>query len=135
SPDPVISNRWRCSGVAFASRHDHASGTLTLRPSASWAAMASSVTSSATMRGSLLATVLIPGLPNTLQVADHGLPDTVQLFRGEAAVEEEAVRTGDTGDRRHGKGPQRKDDGTGRFRCYAPGHLACQNRRRSFFVS
>jgi hypothetical protein len=32
-PLPMISNRERCSGVASESRHDHAKGTLIVRPS------------------------------------------------------------------------------------------------------
>ena len=36
SPDPIISKRLRCDGVAWANRHDQDSGTLIVRPSASW---------------------------------------------------------------------------------------------------
>src|SRR5205085_1024096 len=53
SPVPIISKLCRCSGVALERRHDQASGTLTVRPSASCAVMESSVTSIATIRGSL----------------------------------------------------------------------------------
>ena len=60
SPVPITSKCRRCSGVAFDRRHDQARGTPTVRPSASCAVMKSSVTSIATIRGSLLATMLIP---------------------------------------------------------------------------
>src|SRR5260370_23086175 len=59
----MISKRLRCAGVALASRHDHARGTFTMRPSARCATIESSVTLMVTIRGSLLTTVLIPCLP------------------------------------------------------------------------
>jgi hypothetical protein len=43
-PLPMISNRERCSGVASESRHDHANGTLMVRPSVKWAEISSSLT-------------------------------------------------------------------------------------------
>src|SRR5439155_23011794 len=78
----MISKRLRCSGVASESRQDHANGTLTVRPSASWATMASSVSSNATMRGSLSAAVLIPGLHDAIQIIDNDLPNAVQFLTG-----------------------------------------------------
>src|SRR5438128_5527 len=86
TPFPIISNRLRCAGVALANRHDQASGTLIVRPSASWAISASSVTSSVTIRGSLLPAVFIPCLPNTVHVVEDDLPDAVQFLRREAVV-------------------------------------------------
>jgi hypothetical protein len=80
SPLPIITKRLRCAGVALDSRHDHASGTLTVRPSANWATRASSVTSSATMRGSLLAAVFIPYLPNMSPSVENDLANTVQFL-------------------------------------------------------
>jgi hypothetical protein len=80
------SKRPRCAGVAFANRHDHANGTLTIRPSARPATMASSVTSKVTMRGSLLATVLIPCLPNAVQIVNDDFPDSVQFLCRKAIV-------------------------------------------------
>src|SRR4051812_23283704 len=86
SPSPMISNRARCSGVASDSRHDHASGTLTVRPSVNRATMASSVTSSVAKRGSLLPAVFIPCLPNAVQIVEDDLPDAVQFLPREAVV-------------------------------------------------
>src|SRR5205809_772496 len=83
SPSPMISKRLRCAGVASLKRHDHAKGTLTIRPSASCATIASLVTSIATMRGSI-ATVLIPCLTNSVQLILDHLADPIQLFRLEA---------------------------------------------------
>src|SRR6266446_7868820 len=48
--------------------------------------MASSVTSSVTMRGSLLAAMFIPSLPNTVHIVDDDLPDAVQFLCREAVV-------------------------------------------------
>src|SRR5438105_4681876 len=48
--------------------------------------MASSVTSSVTMRGSLLAAMLIPGLPNSVQIVEDDLPDAVQVLGREAII-------------------------------------------------
>src|SRR5207247_1146118 len=79
SPDPIISKRLRCDGVAWANRHDQDNGTLIVRPSASRAVMASLETSRAMMRGSLLAAVFIPDLPNIS-------PDAVQLLCRKAIV-------------------------------------------------
>src|SRR2546427_2901666 len=75
----MISKRPRWSGVASASRQDHTKGTLTTRPSASWATMESSVTSNATIRGSLSAAVLIPGLRDAIQIIEKRREQFLQL--------------------------------------------------------
>jgi hypothetical protein len=43
-PLPMISNRERCSAAASDKRHDHAKGTLIVRPSCNSAEIVSSVT-------------------------------------------------------------------------------------------
>src|SRR5262245_48873766 len=80
------SKRLRCAGVAWLNRHDHASGTLTVRPSANWATMALDVTLSPTKRGSLLAAVLIPCLHHPLQADADDVPNPIQFLRREALV-------------------------------------------------
>ena len=74
------------AGVALANRHDQASGTLTVRLSANCATMASSVTSSVTIRGSLLAAMFIPGLPNMVQIVEDHLPDAIQFLCRETVI-------------------------------------------------
>src|SRR5262245_11248589 len=130
---PIISKRRRCAAVALDNRHDHASGTLMVRPSFRRAMMLSRVTLRVTILGSLLATVLIPGLVNALGHQANDVSNAVQFRRREApiigqghrfqpelaglafpahmdmprfitvkAVEEDAVRSGDTADRWQG---------------------------------
>src|ERR1019366_6263874 len=48
--------------------------------------MESSGTSSVTMRGSLLAAMFIPGLPNTVQIVDDDLSAAVQFLCREAII-------------------------------------------------
>src|SRR5437867_1973086 len=64
----MISYFARWAGLAAASLHDQASGTLMTRPSARWAVILSSVTSTRLILASLLAAVLIPCLQNPAQV-------------------------------------------------------------------
>jgi hypothetical protein len=61
-PVPIISQCWRCSEVALDDRHERASGTLIVQPSAQWAVIRSSVTYTIMLRRSLLATVVMPRL-------------------------------------------------------------------------
>jgi hypothetical protein len=82
----MISQLLRCSGVASDNRHDHASGTLIVRPSASCAVITSSVTSIATIRGSLFATVFIPCLQDAVQIVEDYPSDSVKLPWGEADI-------------------------------------------------
>src|SRR5213594_4590687 len=65
--DDLVFRRW--AGLAAASLHDQASGTLMTRPSARWAVILSSVTSTRLILAPLLAAVLIPCLQNPAQVA------------------------------------------------------------------
>jgi hypothetical protein len=51
-PDPITRQFARCAGVASDKRQDHASGTLTLRPSARSAVIVSSVTRMSIIRAS-----------------------------------------------------------------------------------
>jgi hypothetical protein len=82
----MISKLLRCSGVASDKRHDHASGTLMVRPSASRAVIVSSVTSIAIMRGSLFATVFIPGLQNAIQIIEDYPSNVVKVSWRKAVV-------------------------------------------------
>ena len=85
-PVPIISKCWRCAGVASDNRHDYASGMLIVRPSARWAVISSSMTSTAMIRGSLLAIMVIPCLQNLIQVADNDGPDRIQSVRCTAMI-------------------------------------------------
>jgi hypothetical protein len=80
-PVPIVSKFWRCSGVAFDRRQDHASGTLIVRPSARWAVIRSSVTSTAVIRESLLATMVMPCLHAAIQMVENDRPNAVQFSR------------------------------------------------------
>lgn len=86
SPVPIISKFLRCCGVASDKRHDHASGTLMVRPSASCAVIESSVTSIATIRGSLFTTVFNPRLHNSIQIIEDHPSDSVKFSWREAVV-------------------------------------------------
>src|SRR5438067_1142554 len=81
----MISKRRRCLGVAWLRRHDQARGTLTIRPSASCATMASLVTSTPTIRGSLV-TMLIPCLAKMFKIIKNDLAHSLQFLRLETAV-------------------------------------------------
>src|SRR5437660_5128152 len=83
-PVPIISKCCRCSGVALAKRHDHTSGTLMVRPSARCAVIRSSVTSTERIRGSLLATMVMPCLQETRQVLHNKGTNPVQFVRGKS---------------------------------------------------
>src|SRR5262249_16734810 len=85
-PVPIISKCCRCSGVALAKRHDHTSGTLMVRPSARCAVIRSAVTSTERIRGSLLATMLMPGLQDTREVLHNKSTNPVQFARGKAMI-------------------------------------------------
>src|SRR5438128_441169 len=100
----MISKRLRCSGVASESRQDHANGTLTVRPSASWATMASSVSSNATMRRSLSAAVPIPGLHDAIQIIDNDLPNAVQFLSHDRTNQRTTARTEQAGAGGHRSG-------------------------------
>jgi hypothetical protein len=78
--------------VASDSRHDHASGTLTLRPSARSAVIESSVTQIAVIRASAFRTVLIPCLSDSCFVLQYKGPDAVQFPRREPVVAREYDR-------------------------------------------
>jgi hypothetical protein len=80
-PVPIISKFCRCSGVAFDRRQDHASGTLIVRPSARWAVIRSSATSTAVIRGSLLATMVIPSPRDVIQMVEKDRPNAIQFSR------------------------------------------------------
>ena len=85
-PVPIISKCWRWLGVALDRRHDHASGTLIVRPSASWALTRSSVTSTVRMRGSFLATMVMPCLQNVVPRLQNHRPDPVQFPGGKPMI-------------------------------------------------
>src|SRR5262245_56485564 len=80
-PVPIISKCCRCSGVASDNRHDHARGTLMVRPSARYAVMRSSVTSTVRIRGSLLATVVMPCLQDTPHVLQNQGTNSILFTR------------------------------------------------------
>src|SRR5713226_4363611 len=82
----MISYFARWAGLAAASLHDQASGTLMTRPSARWAVMVSSVTSTRLILASLLAAVLIPRLQNPGQMLFNIRPNDVQLPRRESVI-------------------------------------------------
>src|SRR4030095_7325489 len=82
----MISYFARWAGLAAASRQDQASGTLTTRPSARWAVIASLVISTRLIRASLLAAVLIPRLPYPGEMLFNIRPNDVQLARRESVV-------------------------------------------------
>jgi hypothetical protein len=82
----MISKLLRCSGVASDKRHDHATGTLIVRPSANCAVIDSSVTSIATIRAPLFATVFIPRLPNAIQIIEDYPSNAVKFSWREAIV-------------------------------------------------
>src|SRR5712691_11175675 len=85
------------AGLAAASLHDQASGTPMTRPSARWAVIVSSVTSTRLILASLLAAVLIPCLQNPGQMLFNIRPNDVQLARRELVVAGEGPgRTGKT---------------------------------------
>ena len=62
TPRPRIWKSSRCRGVALERRHDQLSGTLMVRPSASWAVMASSETGTARIAGWELIAMLIASI-------------------------------------------------------------------------
>src|SRR5437870_3827046 len=76
----------RCAGVASASRHDHASGTLMTRPSTKRAVMVSSVTSTCAIRFSTLTAVLMPSLNNGRFLLDNETTDLVELAGTEPMI-------------------------------------------------
>ena len=84
-PSAMSTQRWRCSGVASDSRHDHARGTLMLRPSVRCAVIRSSVTSTVLARGSRsgLATVLTPRLQHLAPELKHDPPNRRKVVTGE----------------------------------------------------
>lgn len=88
----MISNWLRCSGVASERRYDQASGTLTVRPSARFVVIASSVTWIAMIRGSLLATVLLPCLYNTFKIVENGPSDLVEFLCRKPVVSAQSNR-------------------------------------------
>src|SRR5262252_9429054 len=91
-PVPIISKYCRCSGVASDNRHDHARGTLMVRPSARCAVMRSSVTSTVRIRESLLATVVMPCLQDPRHVLHNQGADPVQFARGKAMIDTQGNR-------------------------------------------
>jgi hypothetical protein len=82
----MILKFWRCFAVASASRHDHASGTLTVRPSASAAVIAEFVTLTLTMRGSLFTAMLIPCLLNRFPIGHDQCAYPIQLMRRKTII-------------------------------------------------
>src|SRR4051794_18437207 len=85
-PLPMISNRERCSGVASDRRHDHAKGTVIVRPSSNCAEITSSETETLWIRGSTFGAVLTPSLQDLLDVTNHLSTNLIQLPRGETIV-------------------------------------------------
>ena len=65
----------RCLGVASDKRQDHASGTLKTRPSIKYAMMASDVTLTSRILGSLLSTMLMPCLRYGIAVNSDKSPN------------------------------------------------------------
>ncbi len=82
----MISNLFRCFRVASDKRHDHANGTLTVRPSANCAVMLSSVTLIPIIRGSLSAAMFIPCLQNLVQVPHDENTYPIQFRRRESII-------------------------------------------------
>lgn len=88
-PEPIISKRWRCWLVAFIRRHDHAKGTVMVRPSLRWADIVSSSTHNDKIRGSLFTAVFIPCLQKKPQIFSNDSGYAIQLLRGESIIRRE----------------------------------------------
>ena len=82
----------RCAAVASERRHDHASGTLMVRPSVNIAVIWSSETCTDLMRGSGAVAVSVPRIPNRLDVLLYESPYAVQFSRRESAIRSERQR-------------------------------------------
>ena len=80
-PSPISRHFARCAGMASESRHDHASGTLITRPSARWAVIVSSDTSTRAILVSVLTAVLMPSLNDGRLIVDN-YPSTLVEFPG-----------------------------------------------------
>jgi hypothetical protein len=74
------------AGVASLNRQDHASGTLTTRPSTRLKVITSSVTDTSLTRVSVLTAMLTPRLLNLLQVCLNDSSNLVKLLGGEAMI-------------------------------------------------
>src|SRR5688572_18196432 len=83
----MISYRARWAGLAAASLHDQASGTLITRPSPRCAVIASSVTSTRSILAPPLAAVLIPRLQYPGPMVFNIRPDDVQLPARESVIQ------------------------------------------------
>src|SRR6188474_2289957 len=84
---------WICCGVAWRSRGNQASGTLTQRPSASPTVRSSSFTVTRTARGSALgAEELMPCLQYLLSMLDHQSLEPTKLTTAESTRERQRYR-------------------------------------------
>ena len=82
----MISKLFLWAVVASLNRQDHASGTLTTRPSTRPKVIKSSVTETSLTRGSVLTAMLAPCLLDLFQVCLNGNSNLVKLVRREAMV-------------------------------------------------
>jgi hypothetical protein len=82
----MISKLFLWAGVASLNRHDHARGTLTIRPSARQNVINSSVTETCLTLLSVLTAMLTPCLLNPSQVDLNDGPNLVQLLCREAMI-------------------------------------------------
>src|SRR5262249_47833941 len=85
-PVPIISKCCRCSGVASDKRPDQGGGSRMVRPSARCAVMRSSVISTVRIRGSLLATVVMPCLQDTPQGLQNQGANPIQFAWRKAMI-------------------------------------------------
>ena len=85
----MISKFARSAGVASESLHDHASGTLMMRPSTRKAVMASPVTFMSQMRASALTAVLMPCLHDEIIMLFYQSPDRIQLAGRKTVIRRE----------------------------------------------
>lgn len=86
SPSPISRKCARCAGVASDNRHDHASGTLITRPSSRYATIVSDVILTSRIRGSVLATMLMPCLRNCIVMNFDHPPYDIQLPGSKAVI-------------------------------------------------
>jgi hypothetical protein len=81
----MISQFARCAGVASDSRQDQASGTLITRPSAKYAVIVSSVTSTRRIVGSAASAALMPCLDDEDLMLNDYPSDLIVRRRAERA--------------------------------------------------
>src|SRR6266496_1460535 len=82
----MISKLFLCAGAASLNRQDHASGTLTTRPSTRKKVINSSVILTSLTRASVLTAMLMPCLLDLFQVLLNGCANAVELSSRETVI-------------------------------------------------